>query len=32
MLIAIQKNKVIELQDKLDDFTKIFDQDLLIKI
>ena len=32
ILIATQKDKVIELRDKLDDFTKIFDWDLLIEI
>jgi len=32
IIIATQKDKTIELQDKLDDFTKIFDWDLLIEI
>ena len=32
ILIATQKDKAIELWDKLDDFTKIFDWDLLIEI
>ena len=29
ILIATQKDKAIELRDKLDDFTKIFDWDLI---
>ena len=32
ILIATQKDKAIELQDKLDDFAKIFNWDLLIEI
>ena len=32
ILVAIQKDKAIELQDKLDDFAKIFNWDLLIEI
>ena len=32
ILVATQKDKAIELQDKLDDFTKIFEWDLLIEI
>ena len=32
ILVAAQKDKAIELRDKLDDFAKIFDRDLLIEI
>ena len=32
ILVATQKDKAIELRDKLDDFAKIFDRDLLIEI
>ena len=32
ILVATQKDKAIELQDKLDNFMKIFDWDLLIEI